>query len=73
MNSELKRYEALVTQQEAETVEVWAHSAEEAEEILNGDGDHEEQPWYVAPKTIGSMHILSQIEEITEVPNTEEK
>jgi hypothetical protein len=49
---------------------VWAHSAAEAEEIINGDGDHEDQPWYVEPETIGSMHILSQVEEIVETPPT---
>jgi hypothetical protein len=68
----LKKYEALVTQQTAETMEVWAHSAEEAEEILNGEGDHEDEPWYVEPQCIGEMHILSQIEQVTEVKEEDE-
>jgi hypothetical protein len=71
--SELKKYHVLVTQQTAETMEVVAHSPEEAEDILWGEGDYEEMDWYVEPELIHEMHILSQIEEVTEAPGDSEE
>jgi hypothetical protein len=63
----LKKFEVLVTQQTGETFLVWAHSKEEAEQIMDGDGP-EDADWYVEPECVGELHILSQVESIEEVP-----
>jgi hypothetical protein len=34
---------------------------------LLGEDDYEDMDWYVEPEWLGERHILSQIEEVTEV------
>jgi len=71
--SELKKYHVLVNQEEAQTFEVWAHSPEEAEEAVMDGNDYENEPWYIEPELIGSMHLDSLIVEVTELKDEGEQ
>ena len=65
--SELKKYHVLVNQEKAETFEVRAHSPEEAEKVVMEGNDYENEPWYIEPELIDSMHLDSLIVEVSEV------
>lgn len=52
---------------------MWAHSPEEAEEVVMEGNDYENEPWYIEPELIGSMHLDSLIVEVSEVKDEGEQ